>query len=104
MIKVFVVIALVLLLSCDGLMAQYSVHVRRTQKKAYADKQCLLSTLAEMEPIDELRTLRQRGGICFPVSVMARGGFTGRGSPFLTRNQYSPIEIVEKSIERIVRK
>lgn len=104
MIKVFVVIALVLLFSCDGLMAQYSVYVRKTQKKDSADKQCLLSTLAEMEPGDELHILRQRGGICFPVSVIARGGFTGRGSPFLTRNQYSPIEAIEKSIERIVRK
>lgn len=105
MIEIISIAALVLLLSCDGIMAYYSMHLRNTKMRAISDNRRMMSTLSRMEPAEELHVLRQRKKrIQFPAPVLARGGFTGRGSPFLTRDQYSTIENIEKSIERIIRK
>lgn len=105
MIEVIGIIALVLLLSSDGIMAYYSMHIGNVKIRDIANNRRLISELPQKEPAEELSILRQRKkSVQFPTPVLARGGFTGRGSPFLTRDQYSTIENIEKSIERIIRK
>lgn len=101
-IAVFSAALAILCLSMDGIMAISSMRKKNAYKDLLRRKDMLCSQMVSMEPEQEFAALKQRKeNTIFPSVVMKRGGFTGRGSPFLTRYTYRSIETVEKDIERI---
>lgn len=105
MIELVIAILVAIVFSIDGIMALFSVQTRQSKMEVSKTNTALKTALVNMDLNDEIFHLKQRkGGIAFPQSVLKKGGFTGRGSPFLTRNEYTTLESVEKSIKRIVRR
>lgn len=103
--KIFLSIICVLFLSADGIMASYISYRRRKKQKRNSERKVLLKELQKVEPEKELLELNKSSRkVIFPKAIMSRGGFAGRGSPFLTRYQYSTMESIDNSIERIIRK
>ena len=102
-IPIFSAVLAILCLSMDGVLAISSMRKKNAYKDLLQRKNTLISQLTATEPAQEFVALKQRKeNTVFPSEVMERGGFTGRGSPFLTRCKYRGIESVEKDIERII--
>lgn len=77
---------------------------RKKRQIERVENEKIKSVLNQAEPLIELITLKKwNGGVKFPREVMERDGFTGRGSPLLSRNKYHGIEQMDKSIERIIK-
>ena len=103
-ISVLVAIIAIFLLSLDGIMATSSKRARKNHIETLRMNRKLRSKISNAEPAQEYKALKQRKEkTTFPREVTDRGGFTGRGSPFLTRYKYRSMEAVEKDIERIIR-
>lgn len=101
--EIIIAVLAILCLSMDGILAISSMRKKNAYKDFLQRKDALISQLASMEPAQEFVALKQRKeNTVFPSEVIERGGFTGRGSPFLTRYRYRGIESVEKDIERII--
>ena len=105
MSSIVIATLVIITFSLDGIFAFFSISARRKEQENKFEKITVISNLLNSEPKEELNILRSRKNrIQFPIQVLERGGFTGRGSPFLTRNEYSVIEDIDKSIERIIKK
>lgn len=103
MIEIIIALVVALIFSIDGIMALLSSKSSRSKKECTEINKVLKTQLLNMDLTEELFCLQKhKQGINFPRPVLQKGGFTGRGSPFLTRNEYTTMESVEKSIKRIV--
>ena len=100
----FLVVVAIFLGVLDGIATYYFVSKREKKQKKDEARQRLELELLFADLDVELHRLKEFvGNVCYPQLVLARRGFTGRGSPFLTRNRYTLIESVEKSIKRIIK-
>lgn len=100
---IFSAVLAILCLSMDGIMAISSMRKKNAYKDFLQRKVVLRAQMSSMEPAQEFIALKQRKeSTAFPSAVMNRGGFTGRGSPFLTRHMYRSIESIDEDIERII--
>lgn len=104
MMEIVFIVLMIALLCVDGIIAIYSVLWERRNQVKSDKKMRIMKDYKTLDIQEEFAAIQEIvGTLRFPSVVVNRGGYAGRGNPFLSRLKNMTLEQIEKCIERIIR-
>lgn len=104
MMEIIFIVLMITLLCADGIIAMHSALCERRNQVKSNKKVEIMKNYKVLDIQEEFAAIQEIvGTLRFPSVIVERGGYSGRGNPFLSRFKNKTLESVEKRIERIIR-